>query len=59
LERGQIDEMAFLHKNEAWDLVEFPAERKSIGSKWVFKKKTNAKGKMEKYKARLVAKGYS
>ena len=49
----------FCTKNEAWDLVEFPAERKSIGSKWVFKKKTNAKGKMEKYKARLVAKGYS
>ena len=25
----------------------------------MFKKKTNAKGKMEKYKAQLVAKGYS
>eukprot|EP00253_Pinus_taeda_P014768 PITA_14768 len=28
-------------------------------SKWVFKKKTNAEGKVEKYKARLVEKGYS
>eukprot|EP00253_Pinus_taeda_P019611 PITA_19611 len=46
-------------KNEAWDLVELPAGRKPIGSKWVFKKKTNAEGKVEKYKARLVAKGYS
>eukprot|EP00253_Pinus_taeda_P015211 PITA_15211 len=54
-----VDEMASLHKNEAWDLVEFPAGRKSIGSKWVFKKKTNAEGKVEKYKARLVAKVYS
>ena len=35
------------------------AGRKPIGSKWVFKKKTNAEGKVEKYKARLVAKGYS
>eukprot|EP00253_Pinus_taeda_P006386 PITA_06386 len=51
-----VDEMASLHKNEARDLVEFPARRKSIGSKWVFKKKTNAEGKAEKYKARLVAK---
>ena len=51
--------MASLHKNEAWDLVELPAGRKPIGSKWVFKKKTNAEGKVEKYKARLVAKGYS
>eukprot|EP00253_Pinus_taeda_P012048 PITA_12048 len=51
--------MASLHKNEAWDLVESPAGRKPIGSKWVFKKKTNAEGKVEKYKARLVATGYS
>eukprot|EP00253_Pinus_taeda_P009803 PITA_09803 len=54
-----VDEMASLHKNEAWDLVELPVGRKPIGSKWEFKKKTNAKGKVEKYKARLVAKGYS
>ena len=39
--------------------MEFLAGRKPIGSKWVFKKKTNAKGKVEKYKVRLVAKGYS
>eukprot|EP00253_Pinus_taeda_P013245 PITA_13245 len=51
--------MASLHKNEAWDLVELSAGRKPIGSKWVFKKKTNEKGKVENYKARLVAKGYS
>ena len=56
---AMVDEMASLHKNEAWDLVELSAGRKPIGSKWVFKKKTNAEGKVEKYKARLVAKGYS
>ena len=56
---AMVDEMASLYKNEAWDLVELPARRKFIGSKWVFKKKTNAKGKVEKYKAWLVAKGYS
>ena len=56
---AMVDEMASLHKNEAWDLVELPAGRKPIGSKWVFKKKTNAEGKVEKYKAQLVTKGYS
>ena len=56
---AMVDEMASLHKNEAWDLVELPAGRKPIGSKWVFKKKTNAEGKVDKYKAQLVAKGYS
>ena len=39
--------------------MELPAGRKPIGSKWVFKKKTNAEGKVEKYKARLAKKGYS
>eukprot|EP00253_Pinus_taeda_P005953 PITA_05953 len=51
-----VDEMASLHKNEVWYLVEFSAGRKSISNKWVFKKKTNAEGKVEKYKVRLVAK---
>jgi len=48
---AMVDEMASLHKNETWGMVELPARRKPIGSKWVFKKKTNAEGKMEKYKA--------
>eukprot|EP00253_Pinus_taeda_P033974 PITA_33974 len=39
---AMVDEMASLHKNEACDLVELLAGRKPIGSKWVFKKKTNA-----------------
>ena len=56
---AMVDEMTSLHKNEAWDLVELPAGRKPIGRKWVFKKKMNVEGKVEKYKARLVAKGYS
>ena len=51
--------MEALDKNEAWDLVELPDGRKPIGNKWVFKKKLNATGNVEKYKARLVAKGYS
>eukprot|EP00253_Pinus_taeda_P027915 PITA_27915 len=54
-----IDEMASLHKNEACDLVELLTRRKPIGSKWVFKRNTNAEGKVEKYKAQLLAKGYS
>jgi hypothetical protein len=40
-------------------LVELPTSKKIVGSKWVFKKKFNAKGKVEEYKARLVTKRYS
>ena len=56
---AMIDEMASLHKNESWDLVELSVGRKPIGNKWVFKKKTNTEGKVEKYKSWLVVKGYS
>ena len=56
---AMVDEMESLDKNEAWDLVELSTGRKPIRRKWVFKKKMNAKDKVEKYKARLVAKGYS
>ena len=45
------EEITSMDKNEAWDLVELSTGRNPIGSKWVFKNKLNAKGKVEKYKA--------
>jgi hypothetical protein len=54
-----VKEMVALDKNESWDLVELLYRRNPIGRKWVFKKKMNVEGKVEKYKARLVKKGYS
>ena len=57
--KAMEEEMESLRKNDTWDLVAFPDGRKTIGSKWVFKRKTNAVGCVEKFKDRLVAKGYS
>jgi hypothetical protein len=57
--KAMVAEMDALDQNEAWDISELRTGRKSVGSKWLFKKKSNAAGKVEKYKARLVAKGYS
>jgi hypothetical protein len=57
--KAMVEEMDALDKNEAWDIVVFPARRKYVGREWLFKKNFNAKGKVEKYKARLVEKGYS
>jgi hypothetical protein len=54
-----VEEMDALDKNEAWDIVDFLAGRKSVGRKWLFKKKFNVEGKVEKYKARVVEKCYS
>ena len=46
-------------KNDTWELVDRPEQRKVIGTKWVWKTKYKADGSMEKYKARLVAQGFS
>lgn len=52
-------EMESLKDNDVWDLVELPAGKRVVGSKWVFKIKTGADGSIERYKARLVAQGYT
>jgi len=51
-------EMESMKINKVWTLVEASKDIKSIGCKWVYKKKIGADGKVETYKARLVAKGY-
>lgn len=50
-------EMESLQSNEVWELVEPPPNQRVIGSKWVFKRKVDADGVVERYKARLVAQG--
>ena len=45
--------------NETWEVVDRPYGCKSVGCKWVFKKKMRPDGTVEKYKVRLVAKSYA
>nr|GEU32166.1 putative reverse transcriptase, RNA-dependent DNA polymerase [Tanacetum cinerariifolium] len=52
-------EMQSMKDNEVWDLVDLPLNGKTVGSKWLFKKKTGMDGAVHTYKARLVAKGYT
>lgn len=52
-------EMSSLKENQVWDLVELPKGKKAVGSKWVFKRKTDEHGNVTRYKARLVAQGFS
>ena len=48
-----------LYNNKTMSLVKkLPEGRKPIEYKWVFTKKYNDKGELEKYKARLVIKGF-
>nr|GEW31135.1 hypothetical protein [Tanacetum cinerariifolium] len=41
--------------NEVWDLVELPPNGKTVGSKWLFKKKTSMDGVVHTYKAHIRA----
>nr|GEW85760.1 hypothetical protein [Tanacetum cinerariifolium] len=52
-------EMQSMKDNEVWDLVELPPNGKTVGSKWLFKKKANMDGSVHTFKARLVAMGFT
>nr|GEV68539.1 putative reverse transcriptase, RNA-dependent DNA polymerase, Gag-polypeptide of LTR copia-type [Tanacetum cinerariifolium] len=52
-------EMQPMKDNKVWVLVELPPNGKTVGSKWLFKKKIKMDGNVHTYKARLVAKGYT
>ena len=51
-------EMDSMFENQVWDLIDLPDGVKPIGSKWIFKLKTDTDGNISVYKARLVAKGF-
>ena len=50
-EKAMGREMKLLRSNEVWELVEPPPDRKVVGKKWIFKRKVDADGAMERYKA--------
>lgn len=52
------DEYISLLKNETWDLVNPPHDRKVLQGRWVYKWKLGQDGKVIRHKARWVVKGY-
>ncbi|GJZ47955.1 retrotransposon protein, putative, ty1-copia subclass [Tanacetum coccineum] len=52
-------EMQSMKDNDVWVLVELPPNARTVGSKWLFKKKTDMDGAVYVFKARLVAKGFT
>ena len=53
------DEMKALLKNDTWEMVDLPREKKIVGCKWVYTLKYKSDGSLDRYKARLVARGYT
>ncbi|CAI7849977.1 unnamed protein product, partial [Closterium sp. NIES-53] len=56
--KAMESELKSIEENGKLELVELPEGRKAITSKWLFKIKSDADSKIERYKSRLVAKGY-
>ncbi|GJW63918.1 retrotransposon protein, putative, ty1-copia subclass [Tanacetum coccineum] len=52
-------EIQSIMDNMVWVLVDLPPGCKTVGSKWIFKKKTDMDGIVHTYKDGLVAKGYT
>nr|GEX96148.1 copia protein [Tanacetum cinerariifolium] len=52
------EEMQQFKFQNVWDLVDFPAGKYAIGTKWILKNKKDARGIVVRNKARLVAQGH-
>ena len=52
-------EIEALNNNNTWDLVDLPAGKRAISSKWVYKVKFKSGGTLERFKARLVIRGFT
>ncbi|XP_075489607.1 uncharacterized protein LOC142528441 [Primulina tabacum] len=55
---AMYDELEEFVRNDVWDLVPPPDHGNIIGTKWIFKNKTDESGNIIRNKARLVAQGY-
>ena len=51
-------ELEAIRQHETWTLVDLPKDRTAIGSKWIYKIKTDSSDNFV-YKARLVAQGFT
>nr|GEZ13524.1 hypothetical protein [Tanacetum cinerariifolium] len=52
-------EMQSMKNNQVWYLDDLLSNGRTVGCKWLFKKKTNMDGIVHTFKARLVAKGFT
>ena len=53
------EEIYALEKNNTWEIVNVPNNKKRVGCKWLFNIKYKPDGNINRFKARLVAKGYT
>lgn len=52
------DEIKLIREKNTWTLTDLPLNTKTLGCRWVLKRKLKPDGSIDKYKAKLVAKGF-
>ena len=57
-EQCKNEEIKSLVRNQTWDLVKLPAEKRALQNKWVYRLKEEDGGK-NRHKARLVVKRFA
>ena len=58
-EKAINEELKTLEEASTWEISDLPEGADLVGSKWVFRIKKDASGRVVRYKARLVAQGFS
>jgi hypothetical protein len=53
------EELNQFKRSEVWDLVPRPNDINVIGTKWIYKNKSDENGTVTRNKARLLAQGYT
>lgn len=53
------EEIKSIENNDTWDMGYFIKEIKLIGEKWLYNRKLNEKGEIDRFKEKLVVKGFS
>ena len=58
-QEAMVEEYDSIMKNQVWEVVPRPQEKKLVGSRWIYKVKHAVDRSVEKYKARFMEKGFS
>ena len=53
------EEIECIEKNQTWELVDVPKDKDVISVKWIYKRKQDVDGNVQKNKARMVARGFT
>jgi hypothetical protein len=58
-QEAMMKEYASIMKNDVWEVVLRPENKRVVGSKWIYKVNHATDGRMDKYKSHIMDKAFS